>query len=202
VPVPLNARRVMPGVRRQNATWVTYMHEKDKIIEAEYFYSRMKQEQHDRDAFRHNLSAFLSAARSVLQYALKEAETKTGGKQWYDTQVSSYPALKFFKDKRDINIHASPVQFRQHVNIHITETLRVFESVSFVVRDKDGNIKSQSPEEPPPPPVKVPETPPITTYHFFFDDWSGGEDIFTVSQIYLANIKSIVADGVQKGFLS
>ncbi len=66
--------------RRQNATWVTYMHEKDKIIEAEYFYSRMKQEQHDRDAFRHNLSAFLSAARSVLQYALKEAETNTNSK--------------------------------------------------------------------------------------------------------------------------
>jgi len=178
------------------------MYEKDKIIEAEYFYSRMSQEQNDRDAFRHNLSAFLSAARSVLQYALKEAETKTGGKQWYDTQVSGYPALKFFKDKRDINIHASPVQFRQDVNVHITETVRGIASVSFVVRDKDGNIKSQSSEEPPPPVVRVPETPPIVTYHFFFDDWSGDEDILTVSQTYLDNIKSIVADGVQKGFLS
>ncbi len=56
------------------------MYEKDKIIEAEYFYSRMSQEQNDRDAFRHNLSAFLSAARSVLQYALKEAETNTNSK--------------------------------------------------------------------------------------------------------------------------
>ncbi len=70
------------------------MYERDKIIEAEYFYTRMKQEQKDRDAFRYNLSAFLSAARSVLQYALKEAETRTGGQQWYDNQVSSYPASK------------------------------------------------------------------------------------------------------------
>jgi len=152
------------------------MYEKDKIIEAEYFYTRMKQEQKDRDAFRYNLSAFLSAARSVLQYALKEAETKTGSQQWYDNQVSSYPASKFFKNKRDINIHASPVQFKQHVNVHVTETLPCpVDSVPFIFRDKDGNIKSQYLEEPPPAPVKVPETPPIVTYHFFFDDWSDDE---------------------------
>lgn len=178
------------------------MYEKDKINEAEYFYSRMKQEQTDRDAFRYNLSAFLSAARSVLQYALKEAEIKAGGKQWYDSQVSNYPVVKFFKDKRDINIHANPVQFRQNVNVHITETVRGIASVSFIVRDKNGNIKSQGSDASPPQPIKAPETSSIVTYQFFFDDWLGGEDIITISKTYLDNVKRIVECGMQKGFLS
>jgi hypothetical protein len=192
-----------PGRPRpeKRLTGVTDMYEKEKIIEAEYFYSRMLQEQNDRHAFRHNLSAFLSAARSVLQYALKESENKTAGKQWYDTQVSSCPALKSFKDKRDINIHASPVEFKQRVNVTINETVFGIASVSVIVRDKNGNIKSQSAEEPPTT-VRAPETSPIVTHHFFFDDWSGDEDIFMVSQTYLDNIKSIVEDGLQKRFLS
>lgn len=53
--------------------------ERSKLAEARYFYSRMRKEVDDREAFTCNLSAFLAAARSVLQYALKEAKTKTGG---------------------------------------------------------------------------------------------------------------------------
>ena len=55
------------------------MYEQEKLGEANYFYSRMLSEAVDRDAFIFNLSAFLSSARSVLQYAFKEAQTKSGG---------------------------------------------------------------------------------------------------------------------------
>lgn len=52
------------------------MFEQEKLKEAKYFYSRMKEErgQEDRESFKYNLSAFLSVARSVLQYALKEVD--------------------------------------------------------------------------------------------------------------------------------
>jgi hypothetical protein len=48
-----------------------------KLAEAEYFYGRMQAERYNDAAFLHNLSAFLAAARSVLQYALKEAKAKS-----------------------------------------------------------------------------------------------------------------------------
>src|SRR5436309_11754921 len=59
-------------------------------------------------SFTRELSAFMSAARSVLRYALEEAKLKPGGQHWYD-QAMAGPLLSFFKDKRDISIHKRPV---------------------------------------------------------------------------------------------
>src|SRR5271166_4284403 len=59
------------------------MHEYEKLEEARHFLERMRQAAEPK-AFQYELSAFLSAARSALQYALKEATTKTGGQKWYD----------------------------------------------------------------------------------------------------------------------
>jgi hypothetical protein len=68
------------------------MYELDKIQEAEYFYDQMKVNEEKADVFKYNLSAFLSAARSALQFALKEAETKSGGIQWYDSVMTGNAA--------------------------------------------------------------------------------------------------------------
>ena len=65
------------------------MHEQEKIKEAEYFFGRMAAEAEQRDNFKYELSAFLSAARSVLLYACKEAEVKPGGKKWYDAYLTN-----------------------------------------------------------------------------------------------------------------
>ena len=84
------------------------MHEQHKLDEAQYFLDRLGQLP-EPDSFRYELSAFLSAARSALQYALEEAKTKPGGQAWYDAQVSGKTLVKFFRDKRDISIHRQPV---------------------------------------------------------------------------------------------
>jgi ABC-type transport system substrate-binding protein len=55
------------------------MNESQKIREAEYFLAQMDRERENAENFGHNLSAFLSSARSVLQYALEEAKPKPGG---------------------------------------------------------------------------------------------------------------------------
>jgi len=75
------------------------MYELDKIEEAQYFYSQMLKEASDRDHFKHNLSAFLTAGRSVLQYALEEAQGKKKGQSWYDSQLSQNAVVKFFSVK-------------------------------------------------------------------------------------------------------
>jgi len=51
------------------------MHEDDKIKEAGYFLTLLHAKQNEPNEFPHLLSAFLAAARSVTQYALKEAGT-------------------------------------------------------------------------------------------------------------------------------
>lgn len=177
------------------------MYELDKIKEAEYFYNQMLKAEEDINAFKYNLSAFLAAARSVLQFALKEAETKKGGKQWYDSAISKNMVISFFKDKRDVNIHTEPVKVRKDINILIKETLRVSESIRIIKRDANGNIIEESQSESEPPKIQK-EIPPEAIYKFKFNDWSGSEDIPTLCQKYLTELKNIVSNGQAKRFLS
>ena len=101
------------------------MHEQQKLDEANYFLGLMAAVINQPDAFRFLLSAFLGAARSVLQYALLEADTTpkssppSAGKTWYDAQVSGKPVIKFLKDKRDISIHRQPVAPVAHVAVAV-----------------------------------------------------------------------------------
>ena len=66
------------------------MHERSKIEEARYFLRQLEATGRYAQGLRpftFQLSAFLSAARSILQYALKEARTKRGGEDWYVAAV-------------------------------------------------------------------------------------------------------------------
>ena len=150
------------------------MHEGDKLDEARYFLSKMTTSVNDTRAFRFELSAFLSSARSVLQYVLDEAKTKTGGQAWYDAQVSGHAEIKFFKDKRDINIHREPVAPLVSANLSVTEVCRVSESVRIKRVDEDGNVINETivTFPPAPSPVNLPASASLS-YSYTFPDWSG-----------------------------
>jgi len=177
------------------------MYELEKIEEAKYFYSQMSKEKDNRDNLKYSLSAFLSSARSVLQYAFREAETNNGGQYWYDSQVSGNKVVSFFKDKRDINIHAEPVFVRKDVDVKLSETIHLSESISIIIRDSAGNIKGGYSSEPKTPKQWVGE-PPVVETRYRFDDWADREDIFTLCQKYLKELEAIITDGKSKGFLS
>lgn len=82
-------------------------HELDaKLDEAEYFLVEMVRCNDEHRLVKVNRSAFLSASRSVLQYALKQAERKYGGKTWYQKQVSGHRAVRFFRSERNSNMQA------------------------------------------------------------------------------------------------
>ena len=68
------------------------MNERYKIGEAKFFLARMEKSLNDREAFRYFLSAFLTAARSVNQYARKEARSK-GRQKWYEETVAGNDVL-------------------------------------------------------------------------------------------------------------
>ncbi len=117
------------------------MHEQQKIDEAGYFLNRMQVVTNEPAAFRHEFSAFLSAARSALQYALAEAETKPRGQHWFDTQVATRPFIRFFKDKRDTNIHEKPVPPVTNADIGVHEHLGISEQVTIQVVRDDGTVE-------------------------------------------------------------
>jgi hypothetical protein len=177
------------------------MYESEKIKEAEYFYSQMLKEISDRDRFKFNLSAFLSAGRSVLQYAREEAQSKPGGLGWYDAQVTANKITGFFKDKRDVNIHAEPVAVQANVSVGLTATLHVSESLSMVIRDPQGNVKGEYYSEPAQTPPLM-DQPSTIDVRYVFDDWNGSEDIPTLCKQYLKELEVVVADGKARSFLS
>jgi hypothetical protein len=74
------------------------MNERYKIGEAKFFLARMEASLNDREAFRYFLSAFLTAAQSVTQYALEESKSK-GGQQWYDKTIAGNVVLSYASQK-------------------------------------------------------------------------------------------------------
>jgi hypothetical protein len=178
------------------------MHEKDKLSEAKHFYSKMKEQNADRNIFCYNLSAFLTAARTVLQYALNESRSKNGGQAWYNGFVSKSHVLSFFRDKRDFNIHDEPIQPRTDCTVVIGEPVHITEAISVVLKDKDGNIvgKYNSPE----PSHNTDKLEPtvIGKYQHKFNDWNGNEDILELGRIYIKELEDLIKDGITKGFIS
>jgi hypothetical protein len=178
------------------------VYETEKISEAEYFYGQMSACEHDRMAFKFNLSAFLSASRSVLQFASDEAKTKSGGQAWYDSQVFCALTVKFFKDRRDFNIHVQPVGPIREVQVHIEESFHLDMVVS-VTAMRDGKEQPSGGE--PQRSVTTPEPSPsrvTVTETYRFAEWGGGENLMTLCGLYLDELRKIVVDGRSKGFLS
>jgi hypothetical protein len=70
------------------------MNERYKIGEAKFFLAKMEESVHDRVTFRYYLSAFLTAARSVTQYAREESRLK-GRQQWCDEAIAGNEVLSY-----------------------------------------------------------------------------------------------------------
>jgi len=177
------------------------MHENSKLEEARYFYSRMQEEINNKKAFMHNLSAFLSSTRSILQYALKEVEAKVGGKVWYDQNIATKRILLFFKDKRDINIHSEPIQTQTHTMIKLSTTINISTHINIQTIDKDGNIISEYNK---PNTTNPPEELPTSkiSYLYTFHDWPGNEDIINLCLSYLDELEKFISDGQAAGFIT
>ena len=178
------------------------MNEKKKLEESRYFLSKMEQAQDETFEFECNLSAFLSASRSVLQYAHAEAKKTRSGLQWYESTVNREPILEFFKDKRNINIHQQPISPSAKTKIGIHGTVNISASISVVVKDKDGNIKNEYHSKPNQTPTKMkpPETTKTVTY--YFSDWTGDEDVITLCKKYLDKLEKLVNDRIRQGHIS
>ena len=181
------------------------MHEDSKIEEAEYFLLRIALvAPRDPTATRFELSALITAARSALQYAREEAIAKPGGQAWYDSAVAADPVVSFLKDTRDINIHKRPLPMRTNITIGVGPAVLSLSSTRTVVVTSGTDERVMEWPEPSPqlPPRPSTMEPPATTYKYQFKEWPGSEDVSTLCNRYLAEIKRIVSDGRTRGFLT
>ena len=180
------------------------MSKRTKIKEAEHFLSKMKTEQDNRENFEFSLSAFLSAARSVLQYAFEEVKkAKTNEMKWYESSVSGSSIVGYFKDKRDTNIHEEPIRPRKDFDITITESAGVKESLSAEIKRSDGKVEKKSilddietKQKP-----KKSKASVVSKSTYRFNDWNGDDDVLTLCESYVKELKKIVQDGVSKEFI-
>ena len=172
------------------------MNEQSKLSEATYFYNRMRATVGNREHFLYNLSALLSAARSVLQYAFKEAQPR--GRQWYNNHISN-EVLRFFKDKRNINIHTEPIQVNQNISMQLTEVIRISDSINIRINPTEKSIDENSSGSS--EPTSPSDISPIIAYKFTFPDWNGDEDVLQLCDKYLKELQRVITDGQDKGFL-
>lgn len=180
------------------------MNEDHKIEEAQYFVNRLSEPQLEIREFSFELSAFLTAARSALQYALEEARLKTGGQTWYEHQVKAAAAVKFFKEKRDVSVHAEPVIPQKVINIHMEESLGIGDFYTIEIINSDGTVVPDAPLAT----TTQQYTPEITrasssasvTYHF--SDWPGQESVAELCAEYLQQVREIIHNGRALGFIS
>jgi hypothetical protein len=177
------------------------MHEQEKLDEAHHFLTGMTRSVEDPRAFRFELSAFLSSARAVLQYAFDEAGTKPGGGAWYNAHVNSNPLLRFFRDKRNMSIHSRPVVPSAKINVVASDVIHFSEAVLIQHFDDEGNLLGQRSIGSQAPPTVV-SPPPSVSRVYNFPDWPGQEDVLQLCQDYVAALEAIVNDGHSRNFLT
>lgn len=183
------------------------MHKKEKIEEAKYFYSKMIENYEFINYFKFNLSAFLSASRSVLQYAFKEVDpeenpsAKPEAKDWYDN-VMENPLLKFLRDERDDNIHVEPVGIRKDIEIAVAEAVGIGESLAAKVQRTDGSVELRENLTNTKPKTKKVQAKVESKSTYRFDKWTGDEDVLTLCERYIQELEKVVKDGVSKGYIT
>jgi hypothetical protein len=192
------------------------MHEKIKLLEAEYFLNQMMALQSDYFKFTFNLSAFLSATRSVL-YFMREELQGSRNQPWFDNKMNSTDILKFFKSTRDLNIHIRPCRPAKDVRVMVPVTT-ITTTLNGVAISSSGQIvyTRQSPISP----TEIPQAELFHNYRFdeaFFDQTSAQYtnddkilckrlfkqyDVLTFCSEYFKELTAIVDEGISKKYIS
>ena len=159
---------------------IVVMHERSKLTEARHFLERMYVERGNPAAFAHELSAFVGAARSVLQHVHKEAKVKPGGQQWYD-QTMANPLLRFFRQMRNDSTHEGPPV--TPARMFTTEAAGLLN-----IGDDDDEFL-----------IPYPHDTTVQRYEF---QNRPGEEVIDLSQRYLKVLEEFVKDGVAKEWIT
>lgn len=199
------------------------MNEEVKLKEAKYFLNRMKEVKANYEDFVFNLSAFISAARSIAQYMHNETSS-SGNLSWYESKMSSSDVLRFFKSTRDLNIHLIPCKLQKNVEIRVS-TLNLTASIASTSISSSGTVvfaSSSSSSSASNENKEIPQAKAVDTYKFdpdWYDQITINEhftqtdkelckricqsyDVITFCEAYINKLEIIMNEGISAGIIS
>lgn len=120
---------------------------KNKLNEARYFLNQMKMALSNPEILGYNLSAFVSAARSVTLVMQKECRGYLRFKRWYESkqkEMKNDSIFNFFNKLRRYTIHINSIRMKREISVHINEPpISVFESITVKVT-RNGKVLQYS----------------------------------------------------------
>jgi hypothetical protein len=169
----------------------------------------MNENQAERAVFSYNLSAFLTAFRSVPEIMKKEFKKISGFIDWYHVQVDNLKTdkkMNLLHTKRNINIHQNNLQLHAQVNVSITEHLHATDSSYAIVIHVDGtreqpDSKPQEPPELPEAPSNSPKTEISAQWQWYFDEIPD-IDVVTICNECMTIMETMVSECDQRFGLS
>jgi hypothetical protein len=170
-----------------------------KLLEAEYFLKLMIENQAEHDTFKYNLSAFLSAFRSITLIMQKEFNKCPGFAHWYSTQRNKLKAdkkMNSLNTKRVMTIHLQTIQQRAQINVNITDRISLISNVSTVLIHEDGSEELSGSLAATLPPTPA-ETKSTVQWLWYFEDIPD-IDIVTLCQDCMNKLKPIVSECKQR----
>jgi hypothetical protein len=171
----------------------------EKLLEAEYFLKQMKEVRADRAAFKYNLSAFLSAARSVTFYMQKEFARVLGFDEWYKAEQEKMqrdPGMRFFVEARNLTLKQQHVPTRADIRVEITDSIGVSDSIGTVVKRDDGTEERMDSERTEATSSTQPQRSDTKVeWRWYFADpppGYGDQEVITLCAAYVSTLEALV----------
>ncbi len=115
---------------------------REKYREASYFYTEMSRLSGDPEAFKHNLSAFLSAFRSVTFYLQKEFANDPLFEPWYvekQKQMRDDPVFFLLNKQRVLTVHKCAPRVVGKFTVYVAEpAMAMAEAVQVLLKAPPG----------------------------------------------------------------
>ena len=185
----------------------------------------MRENQADRDAFRHNLSAFLGAARSVRDFLKREYENTNHFNEWWKKKGTEWGVLKgtgklspkelldkvdkisdqdraanaFFDAVRIITIHQRSIRPSAELEVDISSNVALGPSMEAVVIRADGTTGERRSSKPPTPTPESSETTIELRWYFErLPQAVAKKDVVALSEEHIARLDAMVKECVAK----
>jgi len=168
---------------------------RDRLKAAEYFLQCMVDKRAERDAFRYNLEAFITALRSVTWIMQSEFHDVPGFLEWYDEQKAIMKAdneLKPLHAKRNTIQKDRPISPVASVRMAPMENVLLTDSLTLALTRPDGTVELVN--------IGLPATftqgalSPTPYWEWHFDDSPSGSDIPSFCRSCFAKIGTLVAE--------
>lgn len=166
-----------------------------KLEEAEYFLDQTRANVEDPKPFVFNLSAFLSASRSVTFIMQKEFKKCSGFDDWYankQIKMEQCEDLTFFNKLRVATIHKAAVRPSRKAEAGISDTMNISDSIAVRLIDKDGNVVSEYKSEPTQS-DRPRHTEVDIRYSWYFEERPGDEGV-ELCMSYVEYLRNLVEE--------